>query len=202
MSESNVYPTATAVCPGCKRNVAFMITQDNPLCPTCDTPLLPTRKPLIPAPDPANNARRCGACAIEFSGNLCPKCDQPGDPIPVKRGLSTVEKVGLLIVAGLIGFFASPGTPSSSSRPTPAPAAKGTDAFLPAAGNITPGVQFYIKDTLQPVAICKRVESGHRFPDGTTRDGVLLYFPDGVEQWIPRDAVKLLYVVRADDPKR
>lgn len=35
-----------------------------------------------------------------------------------------------------------------------------------------------------------------------TRVAALVYFPDDEEDWIPRAATKLLYVIRADDPKR
>ena len=112
-------------------------------------------------------------------------------PLPAKRPsiwqtwLNPIYWLGGLVALAILGLIISqPPTPIIQSE------------FIESSGHIEPGVQFYLRDSKSPVCVCKRIEIRHHFDDGTTRQGVLCMFPDGVEMWIPRDAVKKIYVVK------
>lgn len=68
--------------------------------------------------------------------------------------------------------------------------------WKPSAGRIDIGTELYLATDKSLVGTVAAVEIRHRFPDGTMREGVQIVFPDGERRWVPRDVVKVLYVVR------
>jgi hypothetical protein len=46
------------------------------------------------------------------------------------------------------------------------------------------------------IGVIEDVESDHSFPDGSTRDGVLVRFPDATYDWIPRKTLQQIYVTK------
>jgi hypothetical protein len=62
--------------------------------------------------------------------------------------------------------------------------------------NLKPGWQLYSVEGRKPVGLVKTIERDHVFPDGKTKEGVLILFTDASENWVPRDEVAKLYVAK------
>jgi hypothetical protein len=63
--------------------------------------------------------------------------------------------------------------------------------------NVWPGKSLYLKTDHTLIGQVVNAESGHTFPDGTVRDGVLIRFSiDQSQDWIPRETVHRLYLTR------
>jgi hypothetical protein len=84
----------------------------------------------------------------------------------------------------------------------PAPAAAGAPDAASDAGyqslvaNIWPGKKLYLRLDKTFIGTVVNTEDDHTFDDGSQRDGVLVRYPDGSVDWLPRETVKRIYVTR------
>jgi hypothetical protein len=107
-----------------------------------------------------------------------------------RRPLSPVYWIA--IVFGILTF----GLFSLRDKPAAQPGMPQSE-FASVVGHINVGTEVYISDTQKHVGTIKSVSEAHAFSDGTKRQGVQIQFEDGSDAWMPRDAVKKLYLVKA-----
>jgi hypothetical protein len=62
--------------------------------------------------------------------------------------------------------------------------------------NVWPGKRLYLKTDHAYIGVIQDVEDDHLFPDGSQRDGVMVEFPDGSSDWIPRGTLQQIYVTK------
>jgi len=60
--------------------------------------------------------------------------------------------------------------------------------------NVWANSKLYLRTDCSFVGTVVTVSDSHTFPDGTRRKGVLVKFVDGTRDWLPREAVIVLYV--------
>lgn len=134
--------------------------------------------------------KTCHFCQeqIARSVRICPHCARVQPVKGVNRG--GVVLMTVLFVVLLRGCWTSPQNAID----------RGPNAeWLEASGNIWIGTRLYLKSEHIFVCTVVAVEPSHIFPDGTTREGVQVIFKDQTSTWVPREAVKRIYVVRSDE---
>ena len=104
----------------------------------------------------------------------------------MKPRIAFVAVLAVIVIASIVFAIAKRSSPGSAPE----------GDFQTISTNLKPGWQLYTVEGRKPVGLVKTIESDHVFPDGKTREGVLILFTDASENWIPRDEVAKLYVAK------
>lgn len=85
------------------------------------------------------------------------------------------------------------GAPSAKAQSVPKP----PPGYQTLVANVWIGKKLYLRTDLTFIGTIIDIAPRHRFPDGTTRPGVLVRFRDGSADWIPRQTLQRIYVTKA-----